>query len=368
MRKIFMIWVISVGALAWNITNAFSWDFPLTLYPEAIQFYHSYSNHSLNIRVNADTIITVPEYDNSGSLNQKFAYKIGSYPNVLVKFFTTSPDTPSLTIRAYGSDSWNLADHVVLFDEYGVSDYVTMSSSTSVPNSVGKHNKTWDWYVCKVGGNPIGPFWTGNSSHTYYTVFDTPVSPLSVPWTDVLDYSCTFASGASSIDSVASKITFGIYSSLGDLNGDIDYTITTQYGSYTQIHLATFLDDLTDSNSVWVNCVDVANLFCVFGASLGCSFSMKAMSVNELEQDDYLNTKSIDPIGNYSGWQTIPWKMHQFGWINNVYDPCINVNTEENPIQPVNMDFNNTYLIYLLDPPTQYYYISYTPFTTTSIE
>jgi hypothetical protein len=300
MRKIFMIWVVSLGALTWNVSNAFSWDFPLTLYPVAIQFNHSINSyHSIDIRVNADTNITVPEYDNSGSINQKFAYVKGFTPNVLVHFFTTTPDTPSLTIRAYGSDSWNLADHAVLFDEYGdsIKDqgnpdyYVTMGSSSSVPNSVGKHNKTWDWYVCKVGGNPIGPFWTGSSSHTYYTILNTPVSPLLEPWTDVLDSACVWANGQSTSEGAATPITNGLYSNLGyryDQGGE------RHYCSGSSFDLSKFL---TAGNGIYVNCLDMGAAVVSFYNSIGCNLSEKYYgSFNSGTRLNY-PVNCIKPIG-----------------------------------------------------------------------
>jgi hypothetical protein len=359
MRKIFMIWVISVGALAWNSTNAFSWDFPLTLYPVGIQFNHSlYYSHSLDIRKNAGDDITVPEYDTSVQRNEEFAYLKGVTPYVLVKLFTTTPDTPSLTIRAYGSDSWNLADREVSFNEnngFSIGDegnlpgYVIMSSSTSVPNSVGKHDKTWDWYVCKVGGNPIGPFWTGSSSHTYYTVLDTPVSPLTEPWTDVLDYACSFASGQSTTSGVVSKIAEGIYSSLCDQNGGIDYVPLQHFSpANNSFSLSSFLSALSTSSNVEVNCTDVAQIFCIFCASLGILSYDK--EIDKAQGEESLDTHSIDPIGS-PGSAVQHWSYHQIGWYNSlVDDACIKINS----VVPRNQIFSN-YINDLLDPDDQGY-------------
>ena len=47
--------------------------------------------------------------------------------------------------------------------------------------------------------------------HEYYTLLSSPQNPMSTPWTEVLDFSCDWASGQSTGADVAQKITEGIY-------------------------------------------------------------------------------------------------------------------------------------------------------------
>jgi hypothetical protein len=225
MRKILMLCIISAWALSWNVSNTFSWDFPLMINPVGMIFNlnNGDAEHSaLNICKNNGTDIFVPEYKTSVSRNEKFVYVRGKSPIVWVWFFASPPDSPSLTIRATssGGDSWNLADKAMYFNGSGFTvgdtdstNFYAMSSSSTVPNSVGKYSKSWNWWVVKVNGVPRGPFFAGSTSHTYYIVQSTPQPPLSEPWTDVLDYSCSWASGQTTTTGVVSAITSSLYTS-----------------------------------------------------------------------------------------------------------------------------------------------------------
>jgi hypothetical protein len=203
------------------VANVRAWDFPLDISPIKIQFNHGYSDSALNIRVNASTDITVPEYDSGYSRNDKFAYVKGSTPDVLVMFYASPPDSPSLTIDAIGinGSSWDLNDKTVLFNGSGFSvtesgyptNYVKMSSSTSVPNSIGIHSHTWSWRVVAVGGTPISPFYMGSISHDYYTVLDTPRTPMTEPWTDVLNYACDWANDKTTVSDAIDEIASELY-------------------------------------------------------------------------------------------------------------------------------------------------------------
>ncbi len=62
-----------------------------------------------------------------------------------------------------------------------------------VPNSVGKHQFYWDWKYKKTTGGTLPMGLTGQ--HTVYTTLATPVSPMTVPWLEILDYACTWAPG-----------------------------------------------------------------------------------------------------------------------------------------------------------------------------
>jgi len=74
--------ILCVFLAACGAQSVHAWDFPLDLSPLQMKFNHGYAGGAFDIRVNANTNITVPEYYAEYS---RFAYKIGSSPKVLVK-------------------------------------------------------------------------------------------------------------------------------------------------------------------------------------------------------------------------------------------------------------------------------------------
>jgi hypothetical protein len=375
MRKILSLALLLTIVSMFLSQNCSAWSFPLDTVPVEIRFNHGGSNDALNLKVNSSTYVAVPEYVASPYRNNKFAYVKGSTPDVKVKFWGSQVDTPSLTIdvvAATGSSYWGLQSKAVFFNGSGYSitdpssnptNYITFTtaSGTSVSSSVQvAASITWNWRVVAVGGVPRSPFSLGNTTHAYYTTYSTPVSPMDEPWTGVLDYTCAWASGATSESSIATAIVHGIYNNLGDQDGDIDYTFGTgNMGDYTSgynaFYLTDFLNALSSSNSVYVNCTDCANLFSIFSRALGCDAKMKTLSRSQA--DSLLHTKSIDPIGT-PGWNPIPnWKYHQIGWLNNLVDDAAARVNQSSPIEPSNMS-TSTYINYLLDPNTQSYSLS----------
>jgi hypothetical protein len=189
------------------------------------------------------------------------------------------------------------------------------------------------------------PLWIGETGdHEYYTLLDEPQSPMTVPWTDVLDYACDWASGQTGSSGVATAVTQGIYY-IGDTDGDIDYDPASHYcDDYRIFRLTSFLSDIKSSSSVQVNCSDVGNLFNIFSAALGLSSQSKR--IMKTNSPYYFLTNSIDPIGS-PDWNTTSWWYHQYGWfVSKVDDACLRVN-QESPLLPSNMT-QGTYNGYLL--------------------
>jgi len=108
----------------------------------------------------------------------------------------------------------------------------------------------------------------GNTgTHTYYTVITTPQNPMSEPWTEVLDYSCDWASGQSTASSATNEITEGLYDS------GIDYTGSWQYGSIdSNFELTDFLADISSYNC-HSNCADMARAVVTFSNAIGCNLT-----------------------------------------------------------------------------------------------
>lgn len=192
----------------------------------------------------------------------------------------------------------------------------------------------------------------------YYTVYDTPVSPMSAPWVGVLDGACDWAHGCTTALNVLSDVTTGIYEELGDTDGDIDWQTSKVYtgDNYYSFDLDNFLYHLSSENDVMVNCTDVANIFNIYTTALGISTQSRRIYKNQ----GTFTTNSADAIGNTIGdFVSYDWNNHQFGYYNSsyVYDPCVrfdpvtpyipiyvDVDTyEDDLIQSGSYDGSNTY-------------------------
>jgi hypothetical protein len=367
MRKIFILCVLSAAATMWNVSNAFAWSFPLTINPVGMIFCHDSDapdSSAIDICKNYSNDITVPEYDTRYSRNEKFAYLKGKSPKVLIWFFASPPDTPSLTINATGNDSWNLADHEIWFNGSGFSiadsgnptNYVSMHSQSSVPNSVGKHDKTWTWYVVEVGGEQLEtPISVGTTNNlTYYTILATPQAPMTVPWTDVLDYACVWANGTTTGAGVVSGITSGAYN-----NSFKTYTEEGQYCLEATFTLTGFLAQQ------YTDCREISAVVQVFSNALGISsYNSPSIGVERIDSAeaiyqlfDGIYCKSICLIGNTNwtaGEENDWWNFHQLTIYNgNVYDACLKLN-QSSPRIPMGENIQGNYKTDLWHESTNY--------------
>ena len=352
-----------------------------------IRFNYDQNSHTydaLDICVNGSNEIDVPEYEPGQPTNDSFAYiKSQSSRKVQARFYQDIGDIGSLKIKATvysGTGFGNLPATWVTFNGSSNSSYTTFTSNGSVPSTVGRRVFYWKWELVDIiydynrilAVKPINhppkelhkeretitsidlPQDIENISHLYYTLLSSPQSPMSVPWTDVLDYACVWASGESSYSSAASKVTEKIYNELGDTDGDIDYDwprgrlFYSSGSSYNwrTFDLSDFFHDIDNNSNVLVNCSDIGNLVNIFSAAIGCNSRSKIIYGG-------FGTNSIDPIGS-PNWNTASWSYHQYGWFNNkVYDACIKIDRYGNPRIAKNMT-QSTYDNYLLAPGENY--------------
>jgi hypothetical protein len=365
-----LVWLVSLACLS---ESAQSWDLPLDVDVTHIKFNYDTQSRQydgLTIRKNKDTAIEAPEWVASPAKNEKFAYIKGdSDRKVQAKFYTSESNVEHMHIEADVDPNpsipiGDLGEEQVWFVSNPTSFYTTFTSSIDVPNDVNKRTFNWRWHVTKVNGESVGSQEIGyTANHTFYTLLDVPQSPWDwyddgeneeeQVWTEVLDDACNWAKGETSPDSVATKITEGIYY-MGDTDGDIDYDwpqgrciYSSGTGNRT-FNLTGFLGDINSSSSVIVNCSDVGNLFNIYSSAVGCSSQSKRI----WNWWYGFETKSIDPIGT-PGWATTGWYYHQYGWLSSqVDDACIRVN-QGSPILPSNMS-QSTYDGYLLAPGEEY--------------
>ena len=302
--------------------SVLAWSLPLDVDVVKIHFNHNTgSTSSDGITIQEDeTTITAPEW--MSSKNEESAYTVAvDDPTVKVEFYCSdTQDFSSVQIYSYrtsGSSTWALDTETITFNPSGSSGTVSFDTKSNgkQPTTVGEYSVSWSWRVLYVDASEQSPpIEIDTSSHTFYNVLSIPTAPMAVPWVEVLDYSCDWASGETTEVNVATEVAKTLYSDLG-----IDYQYSTRYTDGTdneELWLQTFLDDVSDNNTLVSNCSDMANLFCTFSSALGCESQTKALYGS-------MHTRSIYVIGD-----SIPLEkdfgLHQFGWLNSkVYDSCL---------------------------------------------
>jgi hypothetical protein len=318
-----------------NGMPAFGWDLPLDFSILGIRFNHNTSssaNDAITIRKDCgETVITTPEY--TGGQNEKVAYAATvTNPTIKVMLSMGSDIADSVRVKAYCTNGnlFDLQERAVNINgsSYSIADpgnpanYVTFKKTTSysLQTTVTKcTNAQLAWKVTKILNYTFPtPVDVGTTYHTVYTLLNTPQSPMTEPWTEVLDYACEWASGASTNAGVVSNITTGAYNS-----GIKDYNYNYYHCIGTTFYLTEFL------SATYCDCRDMSAVVQVFSNALGVN-QVYVKTINIVGGTDCFYLKSIDPIGDpdWTGETKYNyWYFHQVGWYNSlVYDACLRLN------------------------------------------
>jgi hypothetical protein len=221
---------------------------------------------------------------------------------------------------------------------YTAPDWITLELDGNIPGSVGARNFTWQWSVYALPldiTNYCAATSTNSTSHTYYTLLAAPQSPMSEPWTSVLDYACDWASGESTNSNVLYYLCYNLYNSSGlDYDGGQSHYECISYPSQKlQFNLTDFLQEWNKAD-----CQDVSMFLSILSGSLGANLSQTRRI-----QGDF-TTKSIDPVESTFGWRTVSWSFHHVGWLSNIFDPCVRLNSSS-PYIPINSNIDSPYKI-----------------------
>src|SRR5256885_7907506 len=211
---------------------------------EAIKFNRdssSATHDALNIRVNSTTFVTVPEWQKGASVNPSdspAAYAIGAVGantiTIQARFrLTPAPFPGPVSIRAVTvglklPPFWpfipfnplgDVSPASFVFDANGNSGWVTFKCTGHLGNTVRATNITWQWQALDPKTNTWVPFAT--TKHRIYVLLGIPTSPwqqtpynagnTQLPRTAVLDFACSWASGASTRDAAAGRITDHVF-------------------------------------------------------------------------------------------------------------------------------------------------------------
>lgn len=181
---------------------------------------------------------------------------------------------------------------------------------------VGKNSVVWQWQYRLDGSD----HWIDidRTEHTVYSVLSSPKLPWRLsdfprdlhesqrPWTEVLDYACSWAKGAKTPDEAATLITKEVYA-LGRkpvvFHGVPSYIRYDREGHYTGIgdefFCSSFLDLLTGkpTRPPHLNCSDFASVITTFSNVLGCELGVMGLGLPPNSEADDFKLNPILPMG-----------------------------------------------------------------------
>ena len=317
---------------------------------EAVKFNHNpnaATRDGLNIRRDATHFITVPEWRRFVCVNPEdspVAYALaptkGNPITIEVSLSSTDPSVAFVEVRV----QHHVEARPLNFTN-GKTGFVTFElvNPPVAHGRVGVWDVDWHWEYRLGPQHPWHFFAT--TRHRFYVVLEVPTGPwqqapynaanTQLPWTDVLDYACRWADGATSTDMAAALVTQAVYA-LGPsiVTYDCPGGGSSHY-SLGNFDCTAFVERLRGGigNGVYVNCSDCATIVSTFANALGCNLWQSRMgwgfALNELLA-----------IGS-SVWQTAcgwgSFNYHEVAWQaactanEDVYDACLQVDGDSDP-------------------------------------
>jgi len=367
----------------------------------AIKFNHdsaTATHDALNLRKNGTLVVAVPEWQRGISVNPEdspAAYAVGQVRGNTVtihaKFRRSVPELVTAEIRAldatinppgdagclgiilrllhaifralFGNVLGEVQARQVTFGASGETAFEAFQLvHTKLDTAfVGIRTTTWRWQYRNGTNDPWHDFDT--STHRIYVLLDLPTAPwqqqpyaagnIQLPWTEVLDYACNWAHGATVATDAACQVTRQAYQ-LGPaiITYDCPGGGSTHYAS-PLFNCTAFLDRLHGGPGAgyYVNCTDCATIVASFANILGCDLWESRMGGVYFALNPLLGIGSAvwQPACGWSGFS-----YHEVAWTgacdvnDRVYDACLQVDGDADPtsaphtpLLPCNMRFGN---------------------------
>ncbi len=346
----------------------------------AVKFNHdtsSATHEALNIRKNHSVAVNVPEWQQGVSVHPEdspAAYSIretkGNTLTIQAAFYLADPGAFSqLKIRAVdpaASVAWppwlvllflllllilglpiplNILGRVkqrsVSFAPDGTSAFVTFELQNVLiwglkflwftRAFVGRFDVTWRWQW-RDGGGPWSDF--ALSRHRIYVLLEESNGPWSQdvtktslwPWTDALDYACSWAQGTRNLEEAAERITWAV-----NRHPLQSYTPATMFG-FGNYYLGNYLSALGGGAPFVMNCTDCANAVTTLSNLLGCNLWEGRFF--GMQTRDFLTLGGNPSIS--SDWVSWNWSYHEICWLDaigqneRIYDGCLQVDMDDN--------------------------------------
>jgi len=308
---------------------------------------------ALTIRRNYAADISVPEWIPGKTLpaDAPCAYAMtlisGKTPTIQAVFNVSSKTTHTIRVQATSGGILGAIDPVTVNFASNTSVTVTLSLShqTLATGGIQRSDVTWNWQYQVDGGA-----WTSmaTTQHRVYVLLDTPNNPWKqvpnrtnqqLPWTDVLDYACTWAAGAKTVDDVLNKVTVKVNSGINLIydtsSGDTWYTGLS--GGVYCFLCGQFIDFLTTGkgNGRIVNCTDCATIATSFANILGTNAAEAIMSSYSGFQCNQIlaigTTSWAVPFGFGFSYHEVLWTGAGSSLTDILYDACLQYDTGPNP-------------------------------------
>ncbi len=318
---------------------------------EAIKFNHELgaaTHDALNVRKNATQSISVPEWQRFICVNpedSRAAYAVeptkGKLVSIEVSLSSSDPGIAFVEVRVRNQVKTRPVSFI-----NGKTGFVAFEliEPLVTHGRVGLWDVEWHWEY------RLGPqhSWRhfATTRHRIYVVLDVPKDPweqgpynatnTQLPWTDVLDYACRWAHGATSTDMAAALVTQNVYA-LGPsvITYDCPGGGFSHY-SLTNFDCTAFLERLRGGigNGIYVNCSDCASIVATFANAIGCNLWQSRMGWG-------FGLNAMLGIGS-SVWQPAcgwtSFTYHEVAWegnctaIDDVYDACLRVDGDADPV------------------------------------
>lgn len=346
---------------------------------EAIKFNHDSTfkkTGAFNLRQNETNEVLVPEWRLHDTSTHKFspaAYVTRTVPTPVTIMASFTCDDLSVTkvnvqalSAAYSGVNvlGDIPTHEVEFNN-GRSGFVTLKlTNATLPDAaIGKHDLNLRWQFCENSKNcNDSNNWADfqETKHRIYSVPALPTKPweprpaplqcldlsnIHIPWTEVLDYACSWAAGEDDLDEAAKRVTVEVYNLGKKL---VKYAGGPSYAFFDNFRCTEFLKLLKTGvgGSQTVNCDDCATVVSTFANILGCDLNQSGMG-------ESFPTNRILPIGAaVSDWITDSFIHHSVAWKgdclenDSLFDACFQVDNDGTPettpevaFQPANVKF-----------------------------
>lgn len=182
----------------------------ITVTPSSIQFNYEGGNtyDALAISNSSGQTITGAEWTNTSS--QNFAYVMGqSNRRIKVAFNSNYSGNMNVIIKLteYSGNAIGTICNIFIPNFNGSEQFLNLSDT--VPGYIGKFTYTWKWEIYAMptaSSSYCAASTTTYTTHTYYTLLATPKTPMTIPPTDILNYACDWAYGATDEGSICSDI------------------------------------------------------------------------------------------------------------------------------------------------------------------
>jgi hypothetical protein len=315
----------------------------------------------LAIRRNFTKDVPIPEWRKGLTLagDSPAAYAItrvtGKVVTIQAAFTISGPASSAVQIQALGGGILGAIDPVTVVFGAGNTAAVTLQLNHHqlAASGVQVQNVAFTWQY-RIGSSD----WTtiGISNHRIYVILARPMPPWvqganlaerQLPWTDVLDYACVWANGATTADAaiqaLTRKVNGGINLTYDGNRGMSRYTDRAMPNNFLATEFIAFLKTGGGKGPI-VNCTDCATIVTSFANILGTNVFASTMSDTPLPGTNGFHCNKILAIGTTTNW-AVPggwgFTYHELVWTgggssltDKIYDACLQVDTSSNPWNP----------------------------------